>query len=586
MSNNQEYSIFELRSQPGIRRDGTEFDDPYYTDGEWVRWQRRRVRKIGGYAAISQLVSGPVRGVHVDSRSGLVRAHLMSERSIEQLTFDNNGFGSGLVDRTPVGFSPNELYTWQADSMYESSGAGAPRLVCACAPDLLALDSDSTGYIYSGDITGAGSLSAVSEATGYVRVSGGICVLQPFLFAFGSNGLIRNSNANDFSSTTGWSGTNANTANVAGTKIVKGLPIRGGSSNSPAGLFWALDSLIRVSYVGGTALWSYDTVSAHTTILAKNAPIEYDGLYYWVGVDRFYVYSGVVQELPNEMNLNWFFDNINMAYRNKVWALKVPRYGEIWWLFPFGDSTECNAAVIYNVREKTWYDTRVTRSAGFQARTFVSPVMAGGDEGTNTTLLRYTAVSGEFSVGDRVTGGTSTAYGDVVRVGTNRLNLDNVVGVFSNGETISSTAASGTLTEAPVDQELSVVWRHEYGTDKILGQTTTAIQAYYETRNFTLLDGTPATDGAERGTNLQARIVRLEPDFVLTGNLELTVRGRAFPNAEKVDSERFTITPETLYVPLKEQRRSMSLRFESNAAGGDFQEGRNLITVGPGDERG
>jgi hypothetical protein len=37
--------------------------------------------------------------------------------------------------------------------------------------------------------------------------------------------------------------------------------------------------------------------------------------------------------------------------RQKVWATKVPRFGEIWWFYPKGDSEECNDAIIYNIRE-------------------------------------------------------------------------------------------------------------------------------------------------------------------------------------------------------------------------------------------
>jgi hypothetical protein len=64
----------------------------------------------------------------------------------------------------------------------------------------------------------------------------------------------------------------------------------------------------------------------------------------------------VVKEIPNPMNQDYFFDNLNYTQRQKVWATKVPRFGEVWWFYPRGDSTECNDAIIYNVRENTWYD--------------------------------------------------------------------------------------------------------------------------------------------------------------------------------------------------------------------------------------
>lgn len=42
---------FIIRSKPGIKRDGTQFDGDYYTDAEWCRFQRGLPRKIGGYVA-------------------------------------------------------------------------------------------------------------------------------------------------------------------------------------------------------------------------------------------------------------------------------------------------------------------------------------------------------------------------------------------------------------------------------------------------------------------------------------------------------------------------------------------------------
>jgi hypothetical protein len=134
-----------------------------------------------------------------------------------------------------------------------------------------------------------------------------------------------------------------------------------------------------VSYVGNPAIFRFDTVSDQTSILSSSSVIEYDGIFFWVGVDRFLMYNGVVREIPNQLNLNWFFDNLNFAQRQKVWAMKVPRYGEIWWFYPRGSATECTHAVIFNVRENTWYDTELSRTSGHFAQVFHYPIMTSPD---------------------------------------------------------------------------------------------------------------------------------------------------------------------------------------------------------------
>jgi hypothetical protein len=92
------------------------------------------------------------------------------------------------------------------------------------------------------------------------------------------------------------------------------------------------------------------------------------------------MYNGVVKEIPNNMNQNYFFDNLNYDQRQKVWVTKVPRFGEIWWFYPRGDATECTDAIIYNVRENTWYDAGLAvgsqRSAGYFSQVFAFPVAA------------------------------------------------------------------------------------------------------------------------------------------------------------------------------------------------------------------
>lgn len=576
--------VYTLKSKPGVKRDGTDLDNEYYQDAQWCRFQRGKPKKMGGYRAMSQLVTGPIRNLYVDSRNPNNTAHAFSPWGVQQLSFDQTGSGAGVVDRTPAGLAFNALYNWQSDAMFNSGGGGNPVIVAAATPDLDTIASDATGGVYSGIITDTAALTAISDAGGPIVVSGGCCVLQPFLFLYGSNGLIRNSNANDFSVSTGWSGTNANTANVASTKIVKGLPVRGGAS-SPAGLFWALDALIRVTFVGSPVLWKYDTVSADTTVLSKAGIVEYDGLYFWIGVDRFYMYNGVVQELPNDMSMNYFFDNLNPLQVQKVFALKVPRFGEIWWFYPSGSNTECDRAIIFNVRQGLWYDAVLARTSGAPAQVFKYPVMTGG-EPQSTTRLVYTAVTGTFSPGNTVTGGTSGAVAQIVRVLPGALNVTTASGTFVNGETVSSTGgvATGTVTAVPAAQELDTVWQHEYGYDKIVGASVTAIESHFETSNFQYATGGPVQE-TEAGPNNSSLIDRLEPDFISSGTLTVTVRGRKYANSPLKDGPTKSFTATTEVVDLRDQRRQMSIKIQSNEVGGFYEMGKPLIHINVGDER-
>ena len=92
---------------------------------------------------------------------------------------------------------------------------------------------------------------------------------------------------------------------------------------------------------------------------------------------------------------------MNYRYRQKIWATKVPRFGEIIWFYPRGDSEVCNAAVVFNVRLKTWYDFSLSRSAGFYSQVIQYPVWVGsepessGKYGLYQHEIGYNAIIGD-----------------------------------------------------------------------------------------------------------------------------------------------------------------------------------------------
>lgn len=647
--------LFVLKSQPGIRRDGTDLDSPFYADSVWVRFQRGKPRKMGGYSQLSGQLNAPIRSVYVDSRNGQTIAHYFGKYGIQRQVI-SGGSATNLIDRTPVGFSANDIYTWSHDTMFSQTGGSYAAMIAAATPDLLDVTSDVAGAVYAGDVAGTAPLTAVSDGSGAITVSGGVCVLQPFLVVYGSNGLIRNSNANDFSSATGWStGTGyANSANPAGTKIVYGAPIRGGGQ-SPAGLFWALDAVIRMSFVGGTKIFSYDTLSDPTSILGKKTIVEHDGKFFWIGTDRFLMYNGIVQELPNQMNCNYFFDNLNYTQRNKVWGTKIARFGEIWWFYPRGSDTECKNAIIFNYLENTWYDAVCTRSAGHSVQMYQKPVWAGDEDvqattaltigvtlalnaqtnsGTNVlnfaattgvansqkisgdsglpanatvssfttttvtmsgnataniltnTALTFTSMTTAFTPGMTVTGGTSGATGTVVRVTLTSINVMSVTGTFVNGETITGqSGATAKLIANPASQNLTSVYRHETGYDKVVGQTETSIKASFTTCNMGLAVAGPVEDAAQT-FDVMTRLSRLEPDFNQLGDLKIEVLGKSYANQAYRVLDTVIATPTTAFVNPRAMERILQVRVSTDTLGGFFELGETLMAFEPGDERG
>ena len=401
--NSQFSQIYTLVSQAGIKRDGTTFESIEFTDGVWTRFQRMVPKKMGGYRQMFKEPNGVPRGLILNAYNGVNYMFLGYNNGLDVFTTGTSlGQGSGPYAATLTNFTPDNRNLWQFDMQYSPQG-GNLEVLAHPGVNLINIDNSIKTPVLVGNLlptSGAWSFSQLADTSGStptnlpISVDGGVCVLYPFIFVYGSNGFIANNNVNSTYANqvlTDWNGPLANQVNMAAGKIVKGVPIRGGSY-SPSGLFWATDSLIRVSFTGSTPYWKYDIISSQISILSSSSVVEMDGVYFWAGTDRFYLYNGAVQVLPNDKNINWFYDNLNFQQRQKVWATKVPRFNEIWFFYPRGTATECNDAIIYNVKDKIWYDAGqaigAQRSCGYTTEVFPSPVWCGNTYSAVYSTLR------------------------------------------------------------------------------------------------------------------------------------------------------------------------------------------------------
>ena len=523
-----------------------------------------------------------------------------------------------------VNFVPDTRNLWQFDLQYSPLG-GALEILAHPGLNLDNIDNGVATQVLVGsvvpDAPNNWSFYGLADSGGQnptykpIVVDGGVCVLYPYVFVYGSNGYIANNHVSttyNQQSITDWNGNTANQVNMSSSKIVKGMPVRGGT-NSPSGLFWATDSLIRVSFTGAAPYyWRYDIVSSQISIMSSSSVVELDGVFYWLGVDRFYQYNGQVSVLPNDKNVNWLFDNLNYEQRQKVWATKVPRYNEIWFFYPRGQATECTDAIIYNTKDKIWYDAGsaegAQRSCGYTTEIFPYPIWADWNYGAiysaPFTIINHPAslsapttyqfylngdATSTFSPGDYLS--FSTIPQDYTYLISNSEFIFNstIHPLYPLGVTRITCSVPFNVTPVVGGLVYNIqggypIWQHEFGLNKISSFGETAVESDFTTCDISWVGGTPSQDTAS-GLNRRMHIRRVEPDFVQAGDMTLSTLGNKFARGETEQSTDFIFGPNTGKIDMRVEHRELRLKFSTSAIDGNYEMGRVLITAEPGDER-
>ena len=230
------------------------------------------------------------------------------------------------------------------------------------------------GAIYFWDAT-AGltargvTLASISPATANVpSVQDLILVsdISRFVFAFGCNDLASATKNpmlirwSDQENATQW--TPAATNQAGSLQLSRGAEIVTARQARQEVLVWSDSALYALQYVGAPVVWGAQLVGENISIASQNAVAYANGVAFWMGVDKFYMYDGRTQPLP--CNLRKFvFNDFNAAQYRQVFAGTVESYHEIWWFYCSANSSTADRYVVYNYLDNIWYYGTMTRTA-------------------------------------------------------------------------------------------------------------------------------------------------------------------------------------------------------------------------------
>jgi len=567
--------VFPITYKAGILRDGAFFQGDYCPDGQWVRFFRGQPQNIGGMKTIeikskdlSQKITMPNSAfpcsclVYYDNDG----QHILIGCSQGTTSFPGNKRANNIHLLYKEGLLVQVNYNKFADKNR------LDRLI-QYIPIISTINNIQTNLIIGLnmqnylDITTSSPIESGIVIEGmnfrnlefpdfvFREATGGMLYVSNRLFIYGNNGVVRWSSASQEKSDKKTSlkipflfFEDRYSINISTDKVIYGAEWRGGV-NTPTIIFWTLSSVIRITNITGSSSqpitdpddlsFRREVISRDSSILSSRSVVEYDGIFYWPGTQRFFVFNGVVLPLENNLNRQTFFDTIDMKKRQKVFGIKNVSRDEIWWFYPEkgkADDVGCTRAVIYNVIDNSWYDTAIERSAGY-----------------------FDNVSGNmYSVGKNLVPypNDSNHYIWQHEVENDQVNL------YYNGEAGSDTAQ----------------------VKPIISYFTTPIISYATYNKFKQPVGVDST----------MKIMRIEPNLVPTDqvNMTITINSYEYPTSKAVPSEAILITEvkeDTRIVKpridVEYQGGNINFTFRSNGLGSGYQMGTNFVVAKIGDNR-
>lgn len=179
-------------------------------------------------------------------------------------------------------------------------------------------------------------------------------------------------------------------------RLSNGSYIMQAKKNRQEILIWTDSAIYSMQYIGPPYVWGFQLLMDNITIIGPNAAIVVNNVAYWMGTDKFYSYSGVVQTLPCALR-QYIFDDISFDQRYQTVAGTNEGFNEVWWYYV--SQSEVNLAisesrsptvdryVIYNHLERIWYYGSLDRTFWLDSGLQQYPMAAYGDVNSGTILF-------------------------------------------------------------------------------------------------------------------------------------------------------------------------------------------------------
>jgi len=367
-------------------------------------------------------------------------------------------------------------------------------------------------------------------------------------------------------------------------------------------LVWSDAALYSMQYLGPPYVWGFTLLMDNISITSPNAAITVNNVTYWMGVDKFYQYSGRVETLPCALR-QFVYNNINKDQYSQIVCGSNEGFNEIWWHYASANSNVNDTYVIYNHLEKLWYYGSMARTAWQDSPLRQYPMAAFG---VQTSYLSVALTDSATSI--QLLNAVSYPNSGTVIIDSEQIsytsNSGNTLGGCVRGANSTTPATHVAYSTVSYRIPNQILW-HEFGIDDVTGPTTTPIAAYIESSDFDIGDGhqfgfvwrvLPDLTFAGSSATYPQVLLTLKPRqnsgtaYFPSDNPTVTRTSSSGTEPEvysgKVVGPSYTVTPLNagqVYTRLR--GRQMSFRMESVDAGVTWQLGAMRIDIRPDGRR-
>jgi hypothetical protein len=161
-------------------------------------------------------------------------------------------------------------------------------------------------------------------------------------------------------------------------------------------LIWTDAALYSMQYLGPPYVWGFTLLMDNISIISPNAAVIANNITFWMGADKFYIYSGRVDTLACTVR-QYIFQDLAFDQRFQIVSGTNEGFSEVWWHYVSNEevalanqearSPTIDKYVIFNYIDQVWYYGTLRRTAWLDSGLYSTPFAATGNDTAGTLVF-------------------------------------------------------------------------------------------------------------------------------------------------------------------------------------------------------